>query len=44
MLSWLAEHAGEGRTLAAGGLFIGILFGFFAQRSRFFLRSAVIEF
>jgi hypothetical protein len=44
MLSWLVEHAGEGRTLAAGGLCIGILFGFFAQRSRFCLRSAVIEF
>jgi uncharacterized membrane protein YedE/YeeE len=44
MLTWLVEHWGESRTLAAGGLFIGILFGFFAQRSRFCLRSAVIEF
>jgi hypothetical protein len=26
------------------GLFIGLAFGFFAQRSRFCLRSAVIEF
>lgn len=31
-------------TLACGGVFIGFLFGFFAQRSRFCLRAAVIEF
>jgi uncharacterized membrane protein YedE/YeeE len=44
MLTWLVEHWGESRTLAVGGLAIGIVFGFFAQRSRFCLRSAVIEF
>lgn len=35
---------GEGGTLALGAALIGTLFGFFAQRSRFCLRSAVIEF
>ena len=44
MLTRLVEHWGESVTLAAGGLAIGIGFGFFAQRSRFCLRSAVIEF
>ncbi len=44
MLSWAVEHWGESATLAAGGLGLGILFGFFAQRSQFCLRSAVIEF
>ncbi|MFO1190983.1 MAG: hypothetical protein U1F00_02355 [Rhodoferax sp.] len=32
------------RVLAAGGLLVGALFGFFAQRSRFCLHAAVIEF
>lgn len=40
----LLERFGEGAVLAAGGLLIGGLFGFFAQRSRFCLRAAVIEF
>lgn len=44
MLGWAVEHWGESVTLAAGGLMLGILFGFFAQRSQFCLRSAVIEF
>ncbi len=44
MLATLLETLGEGRTLALGGLLIGVGFGFFAQRSRFCLRSAVIEF
>jgi hypothetical protein len=44
MLSWLVERWGEGATLGVGGLLIGMAFGFFAQRSRFCLRSAVIEF
>lgn len=35
---------GELGLVALGGLAIGILFGFFAQRSRFCLRSAVVEF
>jgi uncharacterized membrane protein YedE/YeeE len=43
-VQWLVERWGESTTLAVGGLLIGIAFGFFAQRSRFCLRSAVIEF
>ncbi|OWQ83802.1 lipocalin [Roseateles aquatilis] len=35
---------GEGGTLALGALLLGIAFGAFAQRSRFCLRAAVIEF
>jgi uncharacterized membrane protein YedE/YeeE len=44
MLTPLLERWGEPAVLAAGGLLIGLCFGFFAQRSRFCLRSAVIEF
>lgn len=44
MLANLIEQYGEGLVLAAGGVLIGSLFGFFAQRSRFCLRAAVIEF
>jgi uncharacterized membrane protein YedE/YeeE len=40
----LIETVGESGTLALGGLGIGMAFGFLAQRSRFCLRSAVIEF
>ena len=43
-LSALLEQHGEGTVLAAGGLALGLLFGFFAQRSKFCLRAAVIEF
>lgn len=43
-LSALLEQHGEGPVLAAGGLALGLLFGFFAQRSKFCLRAAVIEF
>lgn len=46
-MSWLQttiDTLGESGTLAAAGLVIGAAFGFFAQRSRFCLRSAVIEF
>lgn len=39
----IIEVVGEDRSLALGGLLIGGLFGFFAQRSRFCLRAAVIE-
>lgn len=39
----LIESLGEDRSLALGGLVIGALFGFFAQRARFCLRAAVIE-
>jgi uncharacterized protein len=38
------ESIGEGSALALTGLLVGSLFGFLAQRSRFCLRSAVIEF
>ncbi len=44
MLEALIERLGEPWTLALLGLGIGLVFGFFAQRSRFCLRSAVIEF
>lgn len=40
----LLESVGEQPLLAAGGAAIGLLFGFFAQRSSFCLRAAVIEF
>jgi uncharacterized membrane protein YedE/YeeE len=40
----ITERLGEPWTLAITGLLIGVGFGFFAQRSRFCLRSAVIEF
>lgn len=43
-LTNLLEQHGEATILAIGGLVIGMLFGFFAQRSRFCLRSAVTEF
>ena len=43
-LSALLEQHGEGTVLAAGGLALGLIFGFFAQRSKFCLRAAVIEF
>jgi uncharacterized protein len=44
---WLepvVERLGENGTLALGAMLIGVVFGFMAQRSRFCLRSAVIEF
>lgn len=44
MLSQAIETYGHGPVLALGGGMIGLLFGFFAQRSRFCLRAAVIEF
>lgn len=44
MLDATIERLGEPWTLALGGLLIGVAFGFFGQRSRFCLRSAVIEF
>lgn len=39
----LIETLGENHFLALGGLVIGLAFGVLAQRSRFCLRSAVIE-
>jgi uncharacterized membrane protein YedE/YeeE len=44
VLEPVVERLGENGTLAAGALLIGVVFGFMAQRSRFCLRSAVIEF
>ena len=44
LLEALIERLGENGALAAGALGIGLVFGFMAQRSRFCLRSAVIEF
>ena len=44
MVAAAVEWAGESRALALTGLLVGIVFGFLAQRSRFCLRSAVIEF
>jgi uncharacterized membrane protein YedE/YeeE len=43
-LATILERYGDGTVLALGGAVIGLLFGFFAQRSRFCLRAAVIEF
>ncbi len=43
-LESLMSQLGETGTSALLGALIGLLFGFFAQRSRFCLRSAVIEF
>lgn len=40
---WI-DSLGEGEVLAMGGGMIGALFGLFAQRSRFCLRAATIEF
>lgn len=40
----LIELLGEKTSITLAGLFIGLLFGAFAQRSRFCLRSAVVEF
>lgn len=43
-LGGLLENYGETTVISLTGLLIGTLFGVFAQRSRFCLRSAVIEF
>jgi len=43
-LEAIIESLGQAKALAWGGLAIGFAFGFFAQRSRFCLRSATIEF
>ncbi|ODV14235.1 MAG: lipocalin [Rubrivivax sp. SCN 70-15] len=40
----LTDRLGEGGALALAGVVLGAAFGFMAQRSRFCLRSAVIEF
>jgi uncharacterized membrane protein YedE/YeeE len=43
-LNSLIELLGEKTSITLAGLVIGLLFGAFAQRSRFCLRSAVVEF
>lgn len=43
-LSAVLEKYGESAFLASGGALIGLLFGFFAQRSKFCLRAATVEF
>jgi uncharacterized membrane protein YedE/YeeE len=43
-LSLLIDTLGENTTITLAGLLIGTLFGLFAQRSRFCMRSAVVEF
>ena len=42
--SALTELLGEKTAIPLTGLCVGVLFGIFAQRSRFCLRSAVVEF
>lgn len=44
VLEAATARLGEGGAAAAAGAAIGLVFGFFAHRSRFCLRSAVIEF
>ncbi|MBT3768090.1 MAG: YeeE/YedE family protein [Rhodospirillales bacterium] len=43
-LEYILETFGEGSTVTVGGLAVGLAFGVLAQRSRFCMRSAVIEF
>ena len=43
-LVWLQEVAGEAGAVALAGLLVGVVFGWSAQRSRFCLRAAVVEF
>ena len=43
-LSWLIENFSDAGSATIGGGVIGLLFGVAAQRSRFCLRSATIEF
>jgi uncharacterized membrane protein YedE/YeeE len=44
LLESAVEYLGENHSLALLGMVVGAAFGFLAQRSRFCLRSAVIEF
>jgi uncharacterized membrane protein YedE/YeeE len=43
-LTAIIDTVGEPWTAALGGAMIGLLFGFFAQRSQFCLRAAAVEF
>ncbi len=40
----ILERYGDSLILATGGLAVGVMFGFFAQRSKFCMRAAAIEF
>lgn len=40
----IIDWAGEGATLAIGGLLVGAIFGIAAQQSKFCLRAAAVEF
>ncbi len=40
----ILERYGDSFILATGGLAVGLMFGFFAQRSKFCMRAAAIEF
>jgi uncharacterized membrane protein YedE/YeeE len=42
--TWALESLGDSGVAALGGLAIGLIFGFCAQRSRFCLRASTIEF
>lgn len=44
LLESTVEYLGESNALALTGIVVGAAFGFLAQRSKFCLRSAVIEF
>lgn len=44
LLESAVEYLGESHSLALTGIVLGTTFGFLAQRSKFCLRSAVIEF
>ena len=43
-LTFLLDEISEPWLLAIGGLVVGVLFGAFAQQSRFCLRAASLEF
>ncbi|MES0811379.1 YeeE/YedE family protein [Roseibium sp. SCPC15] len=43
-LTYLLDHISEAWLLTIGGLIVGIVFGAFAQQSRFCLRAASLEF
>jgi len=44
MLEWLVDAVGEAGAAAIGGALIGLLFGAAAERSRFCLRAAAVDF
>ena len=43
-LTTISERLGDNWTLLLGGAAIGMVFGAFAQQSRFCLRAATVEF